>query len=139
MRPGVARVRVASPHVTVEVLNASARLGVARLGTRVLREAGIDVVSVGNARADSTPLDSTRIVDYHMHIYYDPESRERAALLRQWVEERFPVRMGRWHDAPVGPHPTSMYQVQAAGGITDASYPSWQSGRQAVASASNRC
>jgi hypothetical protein len=51
-----------APHVTVEVLNASARLGVARLGTRVLREAGIDVVSVGNARAESTPLDSTRIV-----------------------------------------------------------------------------
>jgi aromatic ring-cleaving dioxygenase len=57
-------------------------------------------------------VDPARITDYHIHIYFDPESRERAALLREWVEERFSVRMGRWHDVPVGPHPTSMYQIQ---------------------------
>jgi aromatic ring-cleaving dioxygenase len=57
-------------------------------------------------------VDPARITDYHIHVYFDPESRERAALLRDWVEERFPVRMGRWHDVPVGPHPTSMYQIQ---------------------------
>lgn len=60
----------------------------------------------------STPVDPARITDYHIHVYYDPESRDRAALLRQWVEERFGVRMGRWHDEPVGPHPTAMYQIQ---------------------------
>jgi DOPA 4,5-dioxygenase len=33
-------------------------------------------------------------------------------LLREWVEARFPgVRMGRWHDVPVGPHPQAMYQI----------------------------
>ena len=48
---------------------------------------------------------SCRITDYHMHVYYGPASREHAALLRRWVEERFQVRMGRWHDVPVGPHP----------------------------------
>ena len=47
-----------------------------------------------------------------MHVYYDPASRDRAGQLRTWVEERFPVRMGRWHDVPVGPHPTAMYQIQ---------------------------
>jgi DOPA 4,5-dioxygenase len=57
------------------------------------------------------PIDPARITDYHIHVYYDPESRERAACLRGWVEERFPVRMGRWHDVPVGPHPTAMYQI----------------------------
>jgi aromatic ring-cleaving dioxygenase len=60
----------------------------------------------------SSPVDPKRIHDYHMHVYYDPESRDRAAQLRTWVEERFAVRMGRWHDGPVGPHPASMYQIQ---------------------------
>ena len=55
-----------------------------------------------------------KITEYHAHIYYDPadpDSRARAAQLREWVEARFTVRMGRWHDVPVGPHPTAMYQI----------------------------
>src|SRR6266513_4744929 len=51
-----------APRVTVEVLNAGARPGLARVATRLLREAGIDVVSFGNASGDAGPLDSTRIV-----------------------------------------------------------------------------
>jgi DOPA 4,5-dioxygenase len=58
------------------------------------------------------PVDPARIVDFHMHVYYIPETRERAAQLRAWVEERFTVRMGRWHDVPVGPHQSAMYQIQ---------------------------
>ena len=58
-----------------------------------------------------SPIDPARITDYHMHVYYDPDSKNRAARLREWVEERFAVRMGRWHDVPVGPHPTAMYQI----------------------------
>ena len=49
------------PPLVVEVLNASARAGSARVGTRMLRAAGIDVVNFGNA-AGTGPLDSTRIV-----------------------------------------------------------------------------
>jgi LytR cell envelope-related transcriptional attenuator len=48
--------------VTVEVLNASGKPGLARLGTRVLRRAGIDVVSFGTALASVGTLESTRIV-----------------------------------------------------------------------------
>jgi LytR cell envelope-related transcriptional attenuator len=50
------------PRVTVEVLNASGRPGLARVGTRVLRRQGIDVVSFGNAPSDDGTLDTTRIV-----------------------------------------------------------------------------
>ncbi len=47
--------------ITVELLNATIQPGLARSGTRALRQAGIDVVYFGNA-ADTTMLDSTRIV-----------------------------------------------------------------------------
>ena len=50
------------PRLTVEVLNASGRPGLARTGMRVLRREGIDVVSVGNAPATDGTLDTTRIV-----------------------------------------------------------------------------
>ena len=55
-----------------------------------------------------------KITDYHVHVYYDALSRDRAATLRAMIESRFTVRMGRWHDVPVGPHPTAMYQVAFA-------------------------
>ena len=46
--------------ITVEVLNANGRSGDARVGTRLLRHEGIDVVYFGNA--DETTLDTTRII-----------------------------------------------------------------------------
>lgn len=48
------------PAITVEVLNANGRLGDARIGTRLLRRAGMDVVYFGNAGENG--LDSTRII-----------------------------------------------------------------------------
>jgi aromatic ring-cleaving dioxygenase len=57
------------------------------------------------------PKDVAAIEDYHAHVYYNAASKDRAAILRQWVEERFTVRMGSWHDEPVGPHVQAMYQV----------------------------
>ncbi len=50
------------PHIVVEVLNASGRAGQAKVGTRLLRRAGIDVVSFGNAPTALGTLDSTQIV-----------------------------------------------------------------------------
>ncbi len=60
----------------------------------------------------STP--SIAIDGYHAHIYYDPTTRDIAARVREGLGERFDVRLGRWHDKPVGPHPISMYQVAFA-------------------------
>jgi DOPA 4,5-dioxygenase len=48
---------------------------------------------------------------YHAHIYYDSESRATAGRLRRQIQRNFRVEMGSWRDAPVGPHPRSMYQV----------------------------
>jgi aromatic ring-cleaving dioxygenase len=56
-------------------------------------------------------LDPGRIEGYHAHVYYDPASRPIAQRLRDAMADRFNVRLGRWHDEPVGPHPVSMYQV----------------------------
>jgi len=52
-----------------------------------------------------------RITGYHAHIYYDAATRSIAERLREGIGAQFKVTLGRWHDAPVGPHPQSMYQV----------------------------
>jgi hypothetical protein len=48
------------PRIVVEVLNTSGMAGLARTGTRVLRQAGIDVVYYGSAALSED--DSTRIL-----------------------------------------------------------------------------
>jgi aromatic ring-cleaving dioxygenase len=49
---------------------------------------------------------------YHAHVYYEPSTKDRAASLRDEVAARFrDFRLGRWHDAPVGPHTRAMYQI----------------------------
>lgn len=68
---------------------------------------------MSNSFAAADPPRNPEVIDhYHAHIYYDPSTRERAARLRERIVDAFPdVLVGRWHDAPVGPHPQSMYQV----------------------------
>jgi aromatic ring-cleaving dioxygenase len=56
--------------------------------------------------------DPAKIESYHAHVYYDSASRETAASLRDALERKFQVVMGRWRDEPVGPHPQPMYQVK---------------------------
>ncbi len=56
--------------------------------------------------------ETSTINGYHAHVYYtDAVSRASAERLRAAIEQRFDVRMGRWRDEPVGPHPRPMYQV----------------------------
>ena len=52
------------------------------------------------------------ITGYHAHVYYDKRTKPVAAQLRDAVEARFQVRLGRWHDQPIGPHPCGSYQIE---------------------------
>ncbi len=52
------------------------------------------------------------IHSFHAHIYFDPlATRATAEAVRDGIAGLFAVRLGRWHDVPVGPHPQPMYQV----------------------------
>jgi len=54
----------------------------------------------------------SHIHSYHAHIYFnDSAERERAAIVREQIAERFTVQLGRWRETPVGPHTRPMYQV----------------------------
>ena len=55
------------------------------------------------------------IRSYHAHIYYEAHTRADAERLRAEMERLFPQAIyGRWHDVPVGPHPSAMFQVAFA-------------------------
>lgn len=54
---------------------------------------------------------TVEIKNFHAHVYFGLESREVAARIREGLDTHFEVQLGRWHDAIVGPHPKSMYQV----------------------------
>ncbi|MBT6096557.1 MAG: DOPA 4,5-dioxygenase family protein [Rhodospirillaceae bacterium] len=59
--------------------------------------------------------DTAQIRGYHAHVYYrDSAERDVAAKLRDDIEASFEVRLGRWREEPVGPHPLAMYQIAFA-------------------------
>ena len=51
------------------------------------------------------------IHDFHAHIYYDAADVDRAKALAAKVQEKFGVRIGHFHLAPVGPHPRGSVQM----------------------------
>ena len=60
-------------------------------------------------------VDPSDVRLYHAHVYYTPDSKALAGVVRDGVASRFPVAiLGRWHDVPVGPHPQAMYQIAFA-------------------------
>ncbi|MEC4817530.1 MAG: DOPA 4,5-dioxygenase family protein [Scytonema sp. PMC 1069.18] len=51
------------------------------------------------------------ITGFHAHVYFDTTNRDVAARVREGLGATFDVRLGRWHEQPIGPHPKAMYQV----------------------------
>ena len=42
---------------------------------------------------------------WHAHVYFDAETVGQARAICEAAAERFPLKMGRVHEKPVGPHP----------------------------------
>ena len=42
---------------------------------------------------------------YHAHVYFDAATLPQARALCEAAAARFPLKMGRVHERPVGPHP----------------------------------
>jgi DOPA 4,5-dioxygenase len=45
------------------------------------------------------------IQGYHAHVYFDAASVARARALCERAAAQFPLKLGRVHEKPVGPHP----------------------------------
>jgi DOPA 4,5-dioxygenase len=48
---------------------------------------------------------------YHAHVYFDEESKESAKKLCDSSAEKFRLKVGRFHERLVGPHPRWSCQV----------------------------
>jgi DOPA 4,5-dioxygenase len=61
-------------------------------------------------------LDASLIADWHAHVYFDADSRDDAWAFRDVLARQFGprIRIGRFHERPVGPHPKWSYEVDFA-------------------------
>jgi aromatic ring-cleaving dioxygenase len=48
---------------------------------------------------------------YHAHVYYDAQSKPKAAELREAILGKFKVEPGGFSDEPRGPHPIPQFNV----------------------------
>ena len=51
------------------------------------------------------PTPEPLIHGYHAHVYFGPDTVAQARALCEQAASRFPLKMGRVHERPVGPHP----------------------------------
>lgn len=60
---------------------------------------------------DAQATNVTEVQGWHAHVYFDSDTAPTAERLRNAVMETFDIRMGRWHERLVGPHPRWSYQI----------------------------
>jgi len=53
----------------------------------------------------------SEIRGFHAHVYYDADSKPKAAQLREAILGKFKVEPGAFSDEPRGPHPVSQFNV----------------------------
>jgi aromatic ring-cleaving dioxygenase len=54
---------------------------------------------------------SPEIHGYHAHVYYGSDTIAAAERLRETLAATFPVEIGRFSGAAVGPHPVPQFQI----------------------------
>ena len=57
---------------------------------------------------------ASRIRDFHVHLYFDPDEVERARTVAREIQQRFAAAVGHFHVRPVGPHPRGSVQLTVA-------------------------
>ena len=53
----------------------------------------------------------SEIRGFHAHVYYDADTKPKAAQLRETIVGKFKVEPGAFSDEPRGPHPISQFNV----------------------------
>src|SRR5690606_24832687 len=56
-------------------------------------------------QSGSHSIQQPRIAGYHAHVYFNAQSLPQARALCEAAAQHFPLKMGRIHEKPVGPHP----------------------------------
>jgi aromatic ring-cleaving dioxygenase len=90
----------------------SADTGVSEWGYETLKQPTVRPRSLWPGAENGLPAKPRAFTDirsYHAHFYFDDDSFEKAALIRRWAGERFPVEMGDWNLQPRGPHTTPSF------------------------------
>lgn len=90
----------------------SADTGVSPWGHETLKQPTVQPKGLWPGTENGLPAKPrafTDIKSYHAHFYFDYDTHEKAALIRRWAGERFPVEMGDWNLEPRGPHTTPSF------------------------------